>query len=236
MLFEIKHLFTGNVIFSLETKSMKLCVEMAVSSRANLSGADLSGADLYGANLSRANLSRADLSRADLYGANLSRANLSRADLYGANLSRANLSRADLSRADLSGANLYGANLSGAKIKNRRRVSPLDILFDQPEKIRAYKLVDAEYQSPMQSSPKLTYSIGSVVEVKKADTSDVDCSAGVNVATLDWCLRERKEGWRVMLVEFEAKDIASIPLGTNGKFRLYRCTVIKELTKKELGE
>jgi uncharacterized protein YjbI with pentapeptide repeats len=226
MLFEIKHLFTGNVIFSLETKSMKLCVEMAVRSRANLSRADLSGA-----NLSGANLSRADLYGANLSGANLSGANLSRADLYGANLSGANLSGANLSRADL-----YGANLSGAKIKNRRRVSPLDILFDQPEKIRAYKLVDAEYQSPIQSSPKLTYSIGSVVEVKKADTSDEHCSAGVNVATLDWCLRERKEGWRVMLVEFEAKDIASIPLGTDGKFRLYRCTVIKELTKKELGE
>jgi hypothetical protein len=96
MLFEIKNRFSGEVIFKLETESIKLCLIAAVKS-----GADLSGANLYGANLSGANL----------YGANLSRADLSRADLSGANLSRA-----DLSRADLSGANLYGANLSGANL------------------------------------------------------------------------------------------------------------------------
>ena len=64
MKFEIKHRYNGKVIFSLETKSLRLCVEAAVKSgadlyRANLSGADLSGANLYGANLSGANLYRA---------------------------------------------------------------------------------------------------------------------------------------------------------------------------------
>ena len=62
MKFEIKSRQTGEVLFSLETESFKLCVVAAVKSRANLSGANLSGADL----------SRADLSGADLYGANLS--------------------------------------------------------------------------------------------------------------------------------------------------------------------
>jgi uncharacterized protein YjbI with pentapeptide repeats len=124
MKFEIKARFTSTVLFSLETESMRLCVEAAVKSRANLSGAYLSGANLYGANLygaylSGANLSGAYLSGANLYGANLygaylSGANLSGANLYGANLYGANLSRADLSGADLSGANLSGANLSGA--------------------------------------------------------------------------------------------------------------------------
>ncbi len=89
MKFEIKHRYSGAVLFELECGSMRLCVEAAVKSRANLSRANL-----YGANLSRANLSRADLSGADLYGA----------DLSGADLSRANLSRANLSRANLSGA------------------------------------------------------------------------------------------------------------------------------------
>ena len=118
-LFEIKNRFNGSVIFSLECKSFKVCVEAKIKldanlyganlfranlSRANLSGADLSGADLSGADLFRADLFRADLSGADLSGADLSRANLSGADLYGANLSR----------ADLSGADLYGANLDGA--------------------------------------------------------------------------------------------------------------------------
>jgi len=77
--FRIKHRFTGKILFELQCKSLKICIEAAVKSRADLSGADLSGADLSGADLSGA-----DLSGADLYGANLSRA-----DLYGANLSGA---------------------------------------------------------------------------------------------------------------------------------------------------
>jgi hypothetical protein len=120
MKFEIKSRFTGNVIFSLETEKLKLCVEAAIKSRADLSGADLSRADLsradlHGANLSGANLSGANLSGADLSRANLSGADLSRANLSGANLSGANLSGANLSGANLSRANLSGANLSGAR-------------------------------------------------------------------------------------------------------------------------
>jgi len=126
MKFEIKSRWNASVLFSLETDSMKLCVEAAVKSRADLSGANLSGANLYGANLygaylSYANLSGADLSYANLSGANLSDAYLSDANLYGANLSGAYLSGAYLygaylSGANLSGANLYGAYLSGANL------------------------------------------------------------------------------------------------------------------------
>ena len=81
---KILNRWTQEIIFSAEIEcapdsspSIKIgmAVEVAVKSRANLSGAYLSGADLSGANLSGA-----DLSRADLYGANLSRADLSRAD------------------------------------------------------------------------------------------------------------------------------------------------------------
>jgi Pentapeptide repeats (8 copies) len=50
MKFEIKSRFTGEVIFSLETDSLKLAVEAAVKSGANLEGADLRGANLGGAN------------------------------------------------------------------------------------------------------------------------------------------------------------------------------------------
>ena len=125
--FEVKSRFNTSVLFSLETDSMKLCVEAAVKSGADLSNANLYGADLYGADLSRANLSRANLSNAYLYGADLSRADLSRANLsnaylYGADLSNAYLYGADLSNtylygADLYGADLYGVNLSGADDK-----------------------------------------------------------------------------------------------------------------------
>jgi len=44
MLFKIKHRFSGSVLFSLETESLKLCVEAAVKDGANLYGADLRGA------------------------------------------------------------------------------------------------------------------------------------------------------------------------------------------------
>ena len=97
MKYEIKNRFSGAVIFAIETKSFKLCVEVAVMSGANLAGANLAGAGLAGANLSLANLSGADLS-----GAGLSWANLSRANLSGANLAGANLSGADLAMAGLA--------------------------------------------------------------------------------------------------------------------------------------
>ena len=107
MKFEIKSRFSGAVLFSLETESIKLCVEAAVKSRADLRGANLDGADLYGANLCGANLDGADL-----YGADLCGANLDGADLYGANLCGA-----DLRGAYVRGAYLRGADLRGAKLK-----------------------------------------------------------------------------------------------------------------------
>jgi len=125
MKFEIKSRFSGKVLFSLETKSLKLCVEAAVKAGANLWGANLRGANLWGANLRGANLGGADLQYADLWGANLGGTNLrganlrgadlQYADLRGANLGGANLGGADLQYADLRGANLGGTNLRGAK-------------------------------------------------------------------------------------------------------------------------
>jgi len=72
MKFKIKHRFSGEVLFSMETESIKLCVEAAVKSGANLSWANLSWANPSWANLSGANLSGANLSGANLSGANLS--------------------------------------------------------------------------------------------------------------------------------------------------------------------
>ena len=99
MKFEIKHRFTGEVIFACELSAevsgreygfqLGFAVKQAVAAKADLSKANLSGADL-----SWANLSGADLSWANLSEANLSKANLSGADLSGANLSEANLSKA----------------------------------------------------------------------------------------------------------------------------------------------
>jgi len=76
MKFEIKNRFTGGVLFSLETENIKLTLEAAVKSGADLRGADLGGAYLRGANLGGAYLR----------GANLGGANLDGADLRGAKI------------------------------------------------------------------------------------------------------------------------------------------------------
>jgi hypothetical protein len=116
MLFKLISFVNGDVIFSRETTSMKLCLEAAVRNVANLRGASLSYANLSGASLRDADLRDADLRDADLRDADLSDADLSGADLSGADLRGASLSYASLSGASLSGASLSGANLSGANL------------------------------------------------------------------------------------------------------------------------
>ena len=208
MKFEVKSWLTGGVLFACETESMSLAVGLALKSCANLSCANLSRANLSGANLFCANLS----------GANLSGAYLSCANLSGANFSCANFSRADL---------------SGAKGVNKNLCTPLQILLDQPSKIRAYKLVKENGEGPFNGG--IIYKIGKTYSVKDADTTEEQCAAGINVATLDWCMKEWYSGCRILLAEFVAKDIASIPLGTDGKFRLHKCKIVGEKDLVEIG-
>jgi hypothetical protein len=199
--------------------------------RASLRGASLRGASLTCADLRSANLTGADLTCADLRGADLTCADLTRANLTGASLTRANLTGADLTRANLTGADL--TRVSGS---DPARGVPLLMLLDQPGAIRAYKLVTASGDSPMQSLSKLHYAQGATLEVSDANCDpSVDCAAGINVATLDWCLREWETGYRILLVEFTAADIACIPTATDGKFRLHRCTVVGEKDLAQFG-
>ena len=193
-------------------------------------------ADLYGANLTGADLTRANLFRANLFRANLTGANRTGANRTGADLSGANLSRANLSGANLTGANLTGANLTGANGLRPLCVQPLLMLYDQPGKIRAYKLVSANGDSPLRICGRLKYEIGKTIEVGDANTDVTNlCAAGINVATLDWCAKEWREGWRVLIVEFTAKDIACVPTASDGRFRLHTCTVVGEKSLSELG-
>ena len=210
MKFEIRHRYSGSVVlFALETESLKMCVEAAIQGGADLQDADLRGADLRGA----------DLQDADLRGADLRGANLWDADLRG---------------ADLRGANLRGADLQGAKGINKHRCTPLTILADQPGKIRAYKLVNGNMEGPYQGG--ILYEIGKSYQVDDADTDDTKhCGAGINVSSLDWCMKEWCDGYRILIVEFEAADIAAIPIATDGKFRLHRCKVVGEKDLKEIG-
>jgi hypothetical protein len=203
---------------------------------AYLKGANLEGAYLEGANLKGANLEGANLEGAYLEGANLKGAYLEGANLKGANLEGAYLKGANLEGAYLEGANLKGANLEGANGLHPYRVQPLLMLLDQPGKIHAYKLVNRDNRGPFY--PQIEYVAGATIERPQASTDINDeCAEGISVATLDWCLSEWKAGYKILIVEFEAADIAAIPTFGNGKFRLFRCTVIgeKELDYKELG-
>ena len=121
---QIKSRFTAAVLFEhdCEGNSVRLTLELAIKSGANLGDANLSRANLGDANLSGAYLSGACLSGANLSGANLGDANLSRANLSRANLGDANLSRANLGDANLSGANLSYAYLSGAYLKSKEKL------------------------------------------------------------------------------------------------------------------
>lgn len=235
MKFEIKSRWgDGKVLFAAETQTLRLAVEAAVKSRVNLVGADLSGANLAGADLSRANLYVANLYRADLSGADLSRANFYGANLSGANLVGADLSGANLSVTDLSGADLSGANLIRAQGVNPYMSTPLLLLLDQPGPIRAYKLVNNKGEGPYIGG--IRYEVGKSYEVADANTDpDIQLGSGIGAATLDWCIREWKKGYRILTLEFSAADIACIPTATDGKFRLTRCTVVGEKDLVQLG-
>jgi len=196
--------------------------------------ADFSGANLRGADLSGANLRGADFSRANLRGANLSGA-----DLSGANLSGADFSRANLRGANLSGADLSGANLRGAKGIHSARVQPLYFLNEQTL-ARAYKLTKSDGSGPYAASngyEPITYGVGKEYEVKEANEDiNMECAEGINLCTLDWALKNWQEGYRIFVAEFEGKDIACIPIASDGKFRVRKCKIIAEKTQDEIKE
>ena len=112
--FDIKHRFTNNLIFSVETESFKVAIETSIKQKINLRYADLRSADLRSADLRSADLRSADLCYANLRYANLTSANLRYADLRYANFSYADLRSADLTYADLRYANLRYADLRSA--------------------------------------------------------------------------------------------------------------------------
>jgi len=234
MKFEIKSRWSGKVLFSAETKSLKLAVEMAVGKKANLCGANLSGANLCGANMRES-----DLRGANLWGAYLREANLRGADLRGADLCGANLRESDLRGANLRGANLWGANLRGADLReaigvNKYLTTPLYILQDQIGKIRAYKLTKYDAKGPYY--PEIKYKVGETYNIENANCDEQQqCAAGISLATLDWCIKEWKEGYRIFIAEFTTKDIAAIPIASDGKFRVHKCKIIAEKDLKEIG-
>ena len=153
---------------------------------------------------------------------------------FGANLSGASLNGASLTGANLFGANLTGASLSGAKGINKYLTTPLYSLLDQTGEIIAHKLVNADGLAPFNGG--ITYEIGKEYEEPTANTDENEQRArGLNVATLDWCIKNWSQGQRIMLVSHTASDIAAIPIGSDGKYRVKRLKVVGEKKLADCG-
>jgi uncharacterized protein YjbI with pentapeptide repeats len=217
--FVIRDRWTNKPLYEGDGEDLRSVVVAAVAARADLTDA---------------NLTDANLTRAYLADANLADANLAGANLTGANLARANLTGANLTRANLTDAYLTGANL--ADVPDFRYRHPLQILRDQTGTIRAYKAVLADGTGPyaaQQGYHAIRYVVGESYSVTDANTDEWEaCGAGIHVTTLDWCRRLIADGGtaatRILIVEFEAADIAAIPHASDGKWRLFRCKVVGE--------
>ena len=171
---------------------------------------------------------------ADLSSADLRYANLRYANLRSANLRYADLRYADLRYADLRYADLRSADLSSTIGLNKYICTPLLLLYDQPGVIRVYKLVNQRNEGPYIGGIK--YEIGKEYSVDNADTNELQqCAAGINLATLDWCMKNWQQGYKILIAEFIAADIAAIPTATDGKFRVHRCKIVGEKDLREIG-
>ena len=146
---------------------------------------------------------------------------------------------ADLQGADLQEADLRGADLQGAKnIPNIYKTS-LYLLKHQPKntKLRAFKYLNGNL-SPYRN---FEYEIGKTYTVENSNDDEmILCAEGINVATLDWCLRDTDCDLTKTYVEVEfcVKDLI-IPYNSDGKFRIRKggkIKLIRKLNKKELEE
>lgn len=106
------------------------------------------------------------------------------------------------------------------------------------------RLKPVTYRGPYYS---FDYCIGKLAKVPYADTCDYrDCSYGINICTLDSCLKWLGEdnlgGWRsevewlIGVFEFTSEDVAAVPEVTStfvDKFRLYQAKLVKVLSPEE---
>jgi hypothetical protein len=90
--------------------------------------------------------------------------------------------------------------------------------------------VDSDLKSPMDFE-MITCQIGSEISADDADEDE-----GFQCGTFAWCLRNWKSGWRILRVMHDRDDIAAIPIGTDGKWRVRRLRVIDEVPMSEWGE
>ncbi len=137
-------------------------------------------------------------------------------------------------KANLCGANLRGADLHEVKNINKYLTTPMYILLDQTNPVRAYKIVNEINQGVYRGG--LVYEINKIISEKDYDVDEyLACGKGINLASLDWCLKEWKPGYKIIVCEFNKEDIVCIPVGSDGKFRVKTCKPIRELNLADYG-
>jgi hypothetical protein len=97
----------------------------------------------------------------------------------------------------------------------------------------AFKYLDGDV-SPYQN---FKYEIGKEYSVEDGDSDDrILCEKGINLASLEWCLRETHCDLTktYAIFEFDPKDILSIPYNSDGKFRVSKARYVRNLTENEV--
>jgi hypothetical protein len=209
--------------------------EFSLKELAEKNKADLRGANLWGADLRGANLWGADLRESNLWGADLRGANLWGADLRESNLWGADLRGANLRESNLWGADLRGANLRGAKNIPSQFASNLSLLKWQKNLLVGFKYLNGQI-SPYQN---FTYKIGETYTCGDGNSDErILCDKGINLATLEWCLRETNNDLlqTYAIFEFYPSDILAIPYNSDGKFRVKKAKYLRNLTEEEIKE
>jgi hypothetical protein len=150
------------------------------------------------------------------------------------NLYRAYLQGAYLQGADLRGTYLQGADLRGATGINKYLTTPLYMLLDQVGPIRAYKLVKENHEGPYNGG--IIYHVDKHYKVNNANKDEAcQCGSGISLATLDWCIKEWRSGYKILIAEFYAENIACIPINSDGKFRVHECDIVDIVDLKKIG-
>jgi len=192
-------------------------------------------ANFMGQNLSNKNFKEANLIRADFEMSNLSGANFRGADLQSADFVCTDLRNADFRDAKLRDANFYLADLEGAKLSpvyQTRTQMSLSILRSQKGKLKAFFYTDEDDVEQLK--------IGKVYQIKKSECvydDKISNGYGLKIAPLNWCLEKANyDIYKISYieVEFDVKDIISIPYNSDGYFKVRKFKTSKVLTRGEL--